>query len=342
VSFYDQLGADGEIVVTSRVRLARNFAEFPFPGHMTEAEEQKVLDFARNALDQYDYLPVNTMPPMKASALVERHLISRELLSATGPRGVLLSKNESISIMVGEEDHIRIQALCAGFAPGSALKRAVEADRILEQAAPYAFDRKLGYLTKCPTNLGTGLRAGVMMHLPLLTEQGAIRDLMASLNKLGFIIRGLYGEGTAAQGDLYQVSNQVTLGIAEEEIVSRLEQVVGSILNKEEELRRQYQKMYPTRLLDRCQRAAGLLATARILTQPEAMKLCSHVRLGLSCGCLKGISMAEMNRLLFEMQPGCLVSQGGENRTYLNLDQMRADMARQIAQKAVLPLIESQ
>lgn len=341
MSFYDQIGTEGEIVVSSRARLARNFTEYPFPGHMTEREEQLVLDLAKGALDHYTYLPVNTMSPMNASALVERHLVSRELLSATGPRGVLLSEDESISVMVGEEDHIRIQALCAGFAPGTALKQALEVDRILEQAAPYAFDRKLGYLTKCPTNLGTGLRAGVMVHLPMLTEQGAIRDLMASLNKLGFIIRGLYGEGTAAQGDLYQISNQVTLGIAEEEIVSRLEQVVGSILTKEEELRRQYQKMYPMRLMDRCQRAAGLLATARILTQPEAMKLCSHVRLGLSCGCLKGISMAEMNRLLFEMQPGCLISQAGEERTYLNLDQMRADMARQIAQKAVLPLIES-
>ncbi len=340
MSFYDQLGMQGEIVVSSRARLARNFLEYPFPGHMTEREEQSVFDLAKNALYDYTCLPVNSMSPMNASALVERHLISRELLSATGPRGVLLSEDESISIMVGEEDHIRIQALCAGFAPRVALKHALEVDRVLEQVSPYAFDRKLGYLTKCPTNLGTGLRAGVMVHLPMLTEQGAIRDLMASLNKLGFIIRGLYGEGTAAQGDLYQISNQVTLGITEEEIVSRLEQVVGSILNKEKELRQQYQKLYPHRLKDRCQRAAGLLATAQILPQPEAMELCSHVRLGLACGCLKGISMAELNRFLFEMQPGCLVSRAEKKRNDLNVDQMRAEMARQIAKKAVLPLIQ--
>ena len=340
MSFYDQQGTQGEIVVSSRARLARNFADYSFPGHLSSYDAQEILDKARDVLKEYRCFLIGDMSPMRANALIERHLASRELLSAKGPRGVLVSRDESVSVMVGEEDHLRIQAFCAGFAPDLALEHAMEVDRTLEQVAPYAFDLRLGYLTKCPTNLGTGLRVGVMMHLPLLTEKNALPDLMDHLNKLGFIIRGLYGEGTKPQGDLYQVSNQITLGISEEEIAERLKQVVGSILAKEEELRTKEKQKFPIRLADRCQRAAGLLATVQVLPQPEAMELWSSLRLGLCYGYLTGISMVEMNQFLFEMQPGCLATRGGNNQVYLNLDQMRADMARKIAKKAVLPLIQ--
>lgn len=340
MSFYDQAGMQGEIVVSSRARLARNFAEYSFPGHLPQHDAQAILDKTRNALQNYRCFLIGDMSPMRASALIERHLASRELLASDGPRGVLVSEDESISVMVGEEDHLRIQAFCAGFAPDAALQRAIEVDKILEQVSPYAFDQKLGYLTKCPTNLGTGLRVGVMVHLPLLTDKNAISDLMNNLNKLGFIIRGLYGEGTKAQGDLYQISNQITLGISEEEIVNRLKQVVGSILSKEEELRQVERQRNELRLKNRCHRAIGILSTAQILPQAEAMELWSDVRLGLCCGYLTGISTIEMNQFLFEMQPGCLASSGGRNQVYLNLDQMRAEMARKIAKKAMLSLIQ--
>ncbi|MDD4715141.1 MAG: ATP--guanido phosphotransferase, partial [Oscillospiraceae bacterium] len=198
-----------------------------------------------------------------------------------------------------------------------------------------AFDSKLGYLTRCPTNLGTGLRAGVMLHLPILTESGAMKNLIAAAGKLGFAVRGLYGEGTVAQGALYQISNQVTLGVTEEEIVSRLERVVTSILYQERGLRSRYLKEYSDQIRDRVWRAAGILATARILPLQEAMTLLSDVRLGLSCKILAGISMEELNTILFEMQPNCMMAASGCFMNNLERDQKRAGLVREIIGKAV-------
>lgn len=335
MSWYQNNGADSDIAISSRARLARNFAKYPFPGRMTLESEKEVLKAAGEAMPDYVSLSLRETDQNRRGALMEQHLISPELASADNLRGVLLSKDESVSVMVNEEDHLRIQALCAGFAPREALNRAMEADSLLEQAGPYAFDAKLGYLTRCPTNLGTGLRAGVMLHLPVLTESGAMKDLIVAAGKLGFAVRGLYGEGTAAQGALYQISNQVTLGVTEEEIVSRLERVVASILYQERGLRAHYMQQYTDQIRDRVWRAAGILSTARLLPLQEAMTLLSDVRLGLSCKILSGISMEEINTILFEMQPNCMMAAAGRPMNNLERDKKRADFVREIIGKAV-------
>lgn len=335
MSWYQQKGNDGDIALSSRTRLARNFADYPFPGRMDTEIEQKILNTAKDAMPNYTLLSLPETPPVRRGALMEQHLISPELAMAGNLRGVLLSPDESVSIMVNEEDHLRIQALLAGFSPREALRRAMEADAALEQSGRYAFDPRLGYLTRCPTNLGTGLRAGVMLHLPLLTESGAMRDLITAAGKLGFAVRGLYGEGTAAQGALYQISNQVTLGITEDEIVSRLERVVSSILYQERALRTRYLRDYPHQIGDRVWRAAGILSTARLLPLEEAMALLSDVRLGLACGILSGISMEEINTLLFEMQPNCILAAAGQPLDNAQMEQKRADFVRAIVGKAM-------
>lgn len=340
--WYEMKGEQGDVVISTRVRLARNLARYPFPGHMNKTQEREVLSTVSRALTEsaggnlFKLKSFDEISPIKAAALVERHLISPEMASSDEQRGVVLSPDEKVSVMINEEDHIRIQVLGAGLCLDECMEEAGRIDDLIDGRVACAFDERLGYLTHCPTNLGTGLRASVMLHLPALTETGRIRNLISAANKLGFAVRGLYGEGTAATGSMYQISNQRTLGISEGETVARLKETVKNILEEERGLRLHIKEQTGFFMQDRVWRAAGILSTARLLKSEEAMPLLSDLRMGISMGEIKGIEIDELNRLLWEIQPACLSEKEGRPLNENERDKLRAEIVRRVVKPAVL------
>lgn len=337
--WYMRNGKEGDIVLSTRVRLARNLSDFPFPGNLSPDKQREVVDVVAAAMassnigDDFRLVDMTTLSEMERLQLVEKHLISHDLATADGVRAVLLSNDESVSIMINEEDHLRIQVLGAGLYLNDCLKRAMEIDDALERTLKYAFDEKLGYLTKCPTNLGTGMRASTMLHLPALTQGNAIRNLSASVGKLGFVIRGLYGEGSVAKGSLYQISNQMTLGFDEETIVKRLSDVVEQMISHERNYREQAKKAGKLWLEDKVWRSAGTLAYARSISTDEAMQLLSDIRLGVSLGIID-VDIDRLNSLLWEIQPANLIkNSGSKNLPPEQRDIKRAELLRNIIQK---------
>ena len=257
---------------------------------------------------------------------MERHLISPELASKGGARGVVLSEDESVSIMVNEEDHLRIQVMGSGLCLRQCLRSADRLDDLLDGHFTYAWNERLGYLTHCPTNLGTGLRASVMLHLPAHDATGETKTLLASLSKMGFTLRGMYGEGSAAPGSIYQISNQVTLGTTEDETLERLVKIVQTTIDRERALRGLLSRNTPGALEDAAWRAYGILSYARSISSGEAMKLLSDLRIGVSLGESMHITPGELNRLSSEIQPYCVSA--GENLTDAQRDQKRAALLR--------------
>ena len=240
---------------------------------------------------RYDF---HKMDHVQRGAMVERHLVSRELENGTLPRGVFLSEDEGASIMVNEEDHLRIQVIGAGMCAASCLEDAKRLDALLDESLGFAFDEKHGYLTACPTNLGCGLRVSVMLHLPAMTESGGIREVINAAAKVGLTVRGMYGEGTRATGALYQVSNALSLGYTEREILERLETAVHSIIEGERTLRRRIAKENRAYLENRVYRALALLRSARMISSEEALSLLSDVRLG--AGVIDGVDTGVIDR----------------------------------------------
>lgn len=340
--WYEAVGPDGDIVISTRVRLARNLAEHPFPGRMSPETEEKLLSEVSEALvssaggAEFSLTDLRSISHTEAQALVERHLISPELAKGSGARGVVFSRDESISVMINEEDHIRIQVLGAGLCLEDCLKRAWQVDDLLEGRARYAFDERLGYLTHCPTNLGTGLRASVMLHLPALTESGEMRKIINACSKLGFAVRGLYGEGSSATGSIYQLSNQLTLGLSEEESIKKLSDAVRNIINSEKTMRDTRFSRDPDLFEDRIWRAAGTLTTARIIDSAEAAALLSELRCGLSMGLMRGADIAVLNRLSWETQPACLsLATGAQDPR--ERDKKRAELIRRSLEGCLQP-----
>lgn len=248
---------------------------------------------------------------MKKRVLVEKHLISPHLAENAVHGAVLLSGNEEISIMINEEDHIRIQCLFPGFQLTEALKAANEIDDWLEEYVNYAFDEKFGYLTSCPTNAGTGLRASVMMHLPGLVLTQQMNRIVPAINQLGLVVRGIYGEGSEALGNIFQISNQITLGKSEDDIVDDLKSVVGQIISQERSAREALAKTSNIQLEDRVFRSYGTLANSRIIETKEAARCLSDLRLGIDMGYIKNISKSILNELMILTQPGFLQQYAG-------------------------------
>ncbi len=322
-----------DIVISTRVRLARNLQDTWFPSRFTDEQSAALLDRLSKPLldlgaDHFRLIRLNGDNRMEARALVEQHLISPELASNQHPRGVVLSRDNRVSVMIGEEDHVRIQALGPGLCLDECLTNALRIDDILDQAVEFAFDETLGYLTSCPTNLGTGLRASVMLHLPLLTESGSMRDIVLAAGKMGLAVRGLYGEGTDAFGMLYQVSNQTTLGLTEEEIISRVCDIAQRIISNEYELREQYKSQQPIAFEDRVWRAWGLLNHARRLSSEEGMHLISDLRLGVSMGAYH-VPVDRLDEMLTGIQPGVLILAHGQPLRSVERDTARAAYVRQ-------------
>ena len=336
MKWYLETGPEGDAVVSTRVRLARNISYMPFPCKMSMEQAKKTEDLTRDALfsadaavtSDYDYIDMANLSGAKAASYAEKHLISPQFAENRQGRALLLKKDESISIMINEEDHIRIQSLFAGLRLHDAMERANRIDDLLDGRLHYAFDENLGYLTECPTNLGTGLRASVMVHLPALTRAGSLPSLTQAMAKIGFTIRGLYGEGSKGMGSFYQISNQVTLGLSEEEILRSLSGVIGQIISQERNMRNEFKNMGPV-FEDGIFRSFGILSNARMLTSNEFMALISDVRFGITMGIIKAVPLEVINTLLCEVQPATLQTKENHPMNEQERDVLRAQIVRE-------------
>ncbi|GIW82507.1 MAG: protein-arginine kinase [Gemmatales bacterium] len=309
-------GPESDIVISSRVRLARNLAAFPFTNRATPHQKGEIEALLRNRIAKLDthftYHSVHLLDPLERQLLVERQLISRELAAAEGPRGVAVSDRETASIMVNEEDHIRLQVIRSGFALDEVWQEIDTLDDKLEELVSYSFSEEFGYLTACPTNVGTGMRASVMLHLPALVLTKQIEKVFRALQKIHLAVRGLYGEGSRASGDFYQISNQVTLGKSETTILNEIREVIPQIIHYERQARQKLVTDTKQVLQDRVSRAFGTLCSATMMTSEETMDLLSSVRLGINLGLLNDITIPTVNTLFLQTQPAHLQKLIGE------------------------------
>lgn len=321
-------GDHNDIVISTRIRLARNLADYPFPSRLDNKSKIEVNEKVRDALEgkeKLNYTELKTLTRAQIVSLAERHLISPEFASNSDGRALLLSENEDISIMLCEDDHIRLQVMKSGLDLQGAYELADKIDTEINESLKYAFDERLGYLTQYPTNLGTGMRASVMLHLPALTQNGQINTLASTVSKLGLTIRGSYGEGTA-MGDLYQLSNQVSLGISEKEAIDNLKTITLQLAAQERSAREEMAKSIVTE--DSVFRAYGMLKSARLLSTKEFMNLISKVRFGAVCGMLK-IDLKTINELMVSMQPATINAFVGRTLTADERDVERAKIVRE-------------
>ena len=307
--WYTETGKDSDVVLSSRVRLARNIKGIPFPERADAEAQQKVIDICREASENTDlnFIDIGVMKDYEKQAIAEQHIISPQMMDDKIKRGLLLSADSSESVLINEEDHLRIQCMAPGFDIEKCFENANRIDDIIEQKADYAFDSHFGYLTCCPTNLGTGMRASVMVHLPALTTSGNINTIIDSLSQLGMTVRGIFGEGSKATGNIYQISNQMTLGESEENILERFEQIVTEVIEKERELRSRIYEADKYRIEDKLMRSYGVLTNAVIMTSSEAMSRISDVRFGVELGIIKNIDLNMLNTVMYEVLPANIV-----------------------------------
>lgn len=305
-------GPESDIVMSSRVRLARNVAHYPFVSRANEQERGEVEEFLRGQLaqspagKQLDYLNVGQLDEVDRLFLVERQLISREHAEAEGARGVAIDAGEQVSLMINEEDHLRIQCMHSGLDLTGAWEQIRQVDDGLEAVVPYAFHQRWGYLTACPTNVGTGIRVSVMLHLPALVITRQIDKVFRSLHKISLAVRGLYGEGSQALGDFYQISNQTTLGKSEEELVGQVSDVVPVLIEYERRARDFLVRESQLNIHDQVSRAIGILRTAQTISAEETMQHLSRVRMGVLLGLISDVTISDINVLLVRTQPAHL------------------------------------
>lgn len=329
-------GPDSDVVISSRVRLARNLTSQPFPLLATTAQATEVLEQVEQVdlndnykEDEYKWLKLNELTELQKRVLVEKHLVSPNLINDSRAGAVIINKNQSVSIMVNEEDHIRIQCLYPGFQLEEAWKAANEIDDTFEEGLEYAYDEVKGYLTTCPTNVGTGLRASVMMHLPALVITQQINRILSAVTQVGLAVRGLYGEGSEALGNLFQVSNQITLGQSEEEIINNLYSVVKQIIEHEKAARKRLLNESSKRLEDRVCRSYGVLMHAVIIDSKEAAQRLSDIRLGIDLGMLEHLPQHVVNELMIMTQPGFLQQRFADKLSPEERDIKRAELIRE-------------
>lgn len=324
-----------EIVVTSRIRLARNLSDVPFTTKMNDYDANIVIDRVKNVIaknNQYkfEFFEINKIPLLKRQVLIEKHLISPALASSRIKSAVAIDENESISIMINEEDHLRIQVLYKAQNIQNAWEDANKIDDFLEENLPYAYDETWGYLTSCPTNVGTGLRASFMLHLPALTMLGYMKSITDTITKLGIAVRGFYGEGSEVIGNLYQISNQITLGQPEEDIIANVVSITNQIIEQEKQARYKLLSENKTFIEDRVYRAFGTLKYARNISSNEALKLISDVRMGIDMGIVKETTIDKLDMLLNLIQPALMQDYFGKEMTPEERDIKRAELIRNI------------
>jgi protein arginine kinase len=321
--------------MSSRVRLARNLNDAAFPGWAKKPERIRVLEMIRPAVESLPEMAgafseaMDNLSALDKQILVERHLISREHAAKGAGSGLVLNREEFFSVMINEEDHLRMQALRTGLQLKQAWAAIDQVDSALEQKLDYAFNPKLGYLTACPTNIGTGIRVSAMLHLPGLVLAEQINPVIQSVNKLGLAVRGLYGEGTEALGNVFQVSNQMTLGESEVTIVERLDKVVSQIIEHEENARAVLLEKKPKMVYNHIGRAYGILANAHSVSSKETMNLLSLLRLGIDLELFPGVDRSLTDELFIVIQPAHLQRQHAEKLSGEERDLHRADMLRE-------------
>ncbi|MBL8726494.1 MAG: protein arginine kinase [Planctomycetes bacterium] len=330
-------GPENDIAVCTRARLARNLQGFRFSTCQAEAEAKELYGFVAERLkapglpETLALVDLDTLDELERTVLVERHLISRELAGSKRARGVAVDTEESVAVMVNEEDHLRVQVFAPGLQPAAVWQRAERLDDALLQRLPMAWSEEFGFLTSCPTNTGTGLRLSVMLHLPGLVWSEEIDKATNTAQKIHLAVRGLYGEGSRALGDFYQVSNQVTLGRDEQEIQSDVFLAVGRLVQWEREVRQALLSgSARPRTLDRIHRALGVLERAQILSSEEALGCLSALRLGIQERLLDGFTIANVNRALLLSQPGHLQRFTKERLPAEARDQRRAQLLREV------------
>jgi protein arginine kinase len=323
------------IVISSRVRLARNLAKLPFPGWAKKSERVRILEEIKPEVETLSAFKngfseqLNELSATEKQVLVERHLISREHAAKGMGSAVVINGSQTISIMINEEDHLRMQAITCGLELEKTFQMIDEIDTALEAQLDFAFDEELGYLTACPTNVGTGMRASAMVHLPGLVLGEQINQVINSVNKIGLAVRGLYGEGTEAMGNLFQVSNQTTLGEKEDQIIGRLHKVIETLIQRETQARENLLATKRTTLLDQIGRAYGILTHAYSISSKEALNLISILRLGIDLGFFPEEGRAIINQLLMETQPAHLQNVSQQKLAAEERDHLRADIVRE-------------
>ena len=305
-------GPESDIVISTRIRLARNLAQFPFTVRGDDSSKNTIVSQVRESLDdlsipkRLSFIDVNSLDETDRQFLVERQIISRELADGDGPRGVAVSEAEDVSIMINEEDHLRLQVLRSGFDLDDCWKEIDSLDDSLEEQLTFAFHEQFGYLTACPTNVGTGIRVSVMVHLPALVQTREIQKAFQALQKINLAVRGLYGEGSQAMGDFYQISNQTTLGMSELQVIDRVREVIPRILEYERRAREEMLREKRQELHDQISRAHGTLKSAQKISSEETMVLLSSVRMGVNLGLIDDIPVSTLNELFIQTQPAYL------------------------------------
>ena len=327
-------GPSSDVVISSRVRLARNLVDFRFSQKLQKLKSAELLDVVETALSKCSYLKkgefvqIHGLSELDRQFLVERHLISRELANTKSSGAVYFTDNEIISVMVLEEDHLRMQTLTSGFNLTEAWRIVDQIDTELGKTLSFCFDVNLGYLTACPTNVGTGLRASCMVHLPALVMTKQVNRVLQAVSKLNMAVRGLYGEGTQAIGNFFQFSNQVTLGHRELDIIDNLERVVRRVLEHEKEAREALFAKKRERVDDQIWRALGVLRTARLIPSKESTTLLSLVRLGVDMGSIPNLTTTKLNELFLQIQPAHLQKLAGKRLSQDERDIRRAELIR--------------
>lgn len=333
MSWYLEDGNDSDVVVSSRVRLARNIEGIKFTKIANDEELKNVLDLIKNSkIDRnLHFINLDDLDEIMQNSLVEKHIISNDLLVMKNT-GILLNNDESIAVMINEEDHLRIQVMKAGFNIDDALSEALKLDDKISEKIKYAYNEKYGFLTACPTNVGTGLRASVMLHLPALRLIGKIDKVLDVVTKVNLNVRGVYGEGSEAIGDLYQVSNKISLGLSEEEIVNNLKGIVQKIIEQERKAR-EYLKSKGLDFEDKVYRAFGALAYAKKMSYDECAKLISIVRLGINMGIINDIDNKKLNEISVFAKPATMQKCLKRELTPEERDEERGNLIKQIINK---------
>lgn len=328
-------GPHSDVVISTRIRLARNLADLPFPSSAGNEELGQVLSRLRQASEhlpeakRYRFFEMDRLSPLEQQVLIEKHLVSPEHVREPKERALVLRDDEAVSIMINEEDHERLQVLLPGLNLDSAWNLANRLDDSLERHLEYAFDDELGFLTSCPTNLGSGLRASVMLHLPALVLLKQASQVFGTLAQFGVVVRGLYGEGTQALGNFFQISNQLTLNHSEEDLLHNLQALSEQVIEQERAARGRLYEELGDRLPDMVWRAYGILTNARLLAGDEAMHLLSDVRLGVNLNLLSQVDLVNLNRLLVITRPGFIQRVAGDALPPGERDLKRATLVRE-------------
>lgn len=335
VKWIDGDASDEDVVVSTRIRMARNLRNYKFPQRMSIQEAENITQEVLNVMKDlppgvnYKFYKINSLSPIERISYIEEHLISPGLINRPDYSSFLLKDDETATIMINEEDHLRIQVLYPGLNFEKAWESINEIDNFLESKLDYAYHDKFGYLTACPTNVGTGIRASVMVHLPALSIIGQVDGLIRGFQKIGLAVRGLYGEGTKAYGDLYQISNQTTLGEEEEEIIKRLKGIIYQTINKERDVRNNLLSSRKYEIEDRIYRSYGVLKYARRINSKEAMQHLSNVRLGIEMGIIKDIGFKKIEKITIGIQPGSIQKYANRDLDNNERDIIRAKYIRE-------------